>query len=43
MTDGMSPVGAVPGVDFPAIAKAWLADMKSKYGMTLTTTTEFLA
>jgi nicotinamidase/pyrazinamidase len=44
LTDGMSPVPAIPNVvDFPAIAKAWLAEMKSKYGMTLSTTTQFLA
>ena len=43
LTDGMSPVGAVPGADFPAIAKVWLTEMQSKYGMTLSTTTRFLA
>ena len=49
LTDGMSPVGAVRDgsgnviVDFPGIAKQWIADMRSKYGMTLTTTTDFLA
>lgn len=43
LTDCMSPVGAVPGVDFPAIAKAWQQEMKSKYGMTLTTSDAFLA
>lgn len=43
LTDAMSPVGAVPGADFPAIAKAWMQEMKSKYGMTLTTTDAFLA
>jgi nicotinamidase/pyrazinamidase len=43
LTDGMSPVPAIPNVvDFPAIAQAWLKDMKRK-GMTLTTTTDFLA
>ena len=44
ITDCMSPVPAIPNVvDFPAIAKAWLADMQSKYGMTLTTSDKFLA
>lgn len=43
LTDCMSPVGPVPGADFPAIAKAWLSEMKSKYGMTLTTSDAFLA
>ena len=43
LTDGMSPVPAIPNVvDFPAIAQAWLQDMK-RQGMTLTTTTQFLA
>jgi nicotinamidase/pyrazinamidase len=44
LTDGMSPVGAVPngGPDFPAIASAFFADMATK-GMTLTTTDKFLA
>lgn len=43
LTDGMSPVGAVPngGPDFPAIASAFFADMATK-GMTLTTTDKFL-
>ncbi len=43
ISDCMSPVGAVPGADFPAIAKAWLQDMKSQYGMTICTADEFLA
>lgn len=43
LADCMSPVGAVPGADFPGIAKAWLAEMKSKHGMTLTTSDQFLA
>lgn len=50
LTDGMSPVGAVKDsstgkviVDFPGIASAWLKDMQSTYGMTLSTTTNFLA
>ncbi len=43
LTDCMSPVGAVPGADFPVIAKAWLAEMKSKYGMTLISSDQFLA
>ena len=44
MVDGMSPVPAIPNVvDFPAIARAWLDEMRSKYGMTLTTTAKFLA
>jgi nicotinamidase/pyrazinamidase len=43
LTDCMSPVPAIPNViDFPAIAQAWLKDMKGR-GMTLTTSTEFLA
>ena len=44
MTNGMSPVPAIPNVvDFPAIAQSFLNEMKSKYGMTLTTTEAFLA
>ncbi len=44
LTDCMSPVPAIPNVvDFPAIAAAWLQEMKSKYGMTLTTSDKFLA
>ena len=44
LTDCMSPVPAIPNVvDFPAIAAAWLQEMKSKYGMTLTTSDQFLA
>lgn len=41
LTDAMSPVQA-PGVDFPAIADAFLADMQER-GMRLATTAEFLA
>jgi nicotinamidase-related amidase len=37
LLDGMSPV-VVPGVVFPDIR-----DMKQKYGMTLSTTTDFLS
>jgi nicotinamidase-related amidase len=43
ITDGISPVGAVPnGPDFPAIYKDWL-QMMSKRGMVLTTSTDFLS
>jgi nicotinamidase/pyrazinamidase len=42
LTDCMSPVGAVPGADFPKIAEAFMREMKSK-GMTLTTSTDFLS
>lgn len=43
ITDGISPVGAVPnGPDFPTIYKDWLQAM-SKRGMALTTSTEFLS
>jgi len=43
ITDGISPVGAVPnGPDFPAIYKDWLQAM-SKRGMILTTSTDFLS
>lgn len=41
LTDCMSPVGALPGVDFPAIASAWMKDMERK-GMKLSTSTSFL-
>jgi nicotinamidase/pyrazinamidase len=41
--DCMSPVPALPGgPDFPRIAEAFLQDMKSR-GMTITTSTDFLA
>lgn len=43
LTDCMSSVGAVPGVNFPDIARAFMQEMKSKYGMTLTTADAFLA
>lgn len=43
LVDCMSPVPAAPGTpDFPAIAEAFLKEMKAK-GMTLTKSTEFLA
>ena len=43
LRDCMSPVPAIPNVvDFPAIAEAWLKDMKRR-GMTVTTSDEFLA
>jgi len=43
ITDGISPVGAVPGgPDFPAIYKDWLKAME-KRGMVLTTSTDFLS
>ena len=43
LTDCMSPVPAIPGgPDFPAIAQAWMEIMQ-KRGMTLTTSTTFLA
>ncbi len=41
LTDCMSPVGALPGVDFPAIAKAWMLEMERK-GMKLATSDTFL-
>jgi nicotinamidase/pyrazinamidase len=43
LTDGMSSIPAIPGgPDFPAIARDFTADMKSR-GMQLTTSVEFLA
>jgi nicotinamidase/pyrazinamidase len=43
LTDGMSPVGAVPGgPDFPVIGADWLKQME-RQGMRLTTTDTFLA
>ena len=43
LRDATSPVPAVPnGPDFPAIAEAWVSAMQNE-GMTVTTTTEFLA
>ena len=43
LTDCMSPVPAIPNViDFPAIASAWFKSMERR-GMTLTTSTDFLA
>lgn len=42
LTDCMSPVPAIPGVDFPAIAEQFLKDMQAR-GMTLMKSTEFLA
>ena len=43
LMDCMSPVPAIPGgPDFPAIAQAWMETMQ-KRGMTLTTSTTFLA
>jgi len=41
LTDCMSPVGALPGLDFPAIAKEFFADME-KRGMVLTNSIDFL-
>lgn len=41
LTDCMSPVAAIPGVDFPAIAVAWMKDMEQK-GMKLATSDTFL-
>lgn len=41
LTDCMSPVGALPGVDFPAIAAAWMKAMEQK-GMKLSTSDTFL-
>ncbi len=40
LTDCSSPVGAIPGVDFPAIAAQWLKDIQKK-GVQCTTTTTF--
>ena len=42
LTDCMSPVPAIPGVDFPAIGQQFLRDMQAR-GMTLMKSTEFLA
>jgi nicotinamidase/pyrazinamidase len=42
ITDCMSPVPAIPGVDFPAIASQFLKDMQAR-GMTLTTADQFLS
>ena len=42
LRDCMSPVGAVPGVDFPKIAEDFLRAMKTR-GMTVTTSTDFLS
>lgn len=43
LTDCMSPVGAAPGTpDFPAIGAQFLRDMQAR-GMTLATSTDFLA
>ena len=43
LRDCMSPVPAIPNVvDFPAIAEAWLKDMRRR-GMTVTTSTDFLS
>lgn len=43
LTDCTSSIGAIPnGPDFPAISKEWLGYVQS-LGMTLTTSTEFLA
>jgi nicotinamidase-related amidase len=42
LRDCMSPVGALPGVDFPAIADAFLLKMQAA-GMTVTTSTDFLS
>ena len=42
LQDCMSPVPAIPGVDFPALAQKFLHDMKGR-GMTVTTSDQFLA
>ena len=42
ITNCMSPVPAIPDLDFPAIAAQFLADMKSR-GMTLVTSGDFLS
>ncbi len=43
LRDACSPIPAVPnGPNFPAMAETWLAEMKQR-GMTITTTTQFLA
>jgi nicotinamidase-related amidase len=42
LQDCMSPVPAIPGVDFPALAQQFLNDMKRR-GMTVTTSDQFLA
>jgi len=41
LQDCMSPVGALPGLDFPAIAKAFFTEMEKK-GMILTDSQNFL-
>lgn len=42
LTDCTSPVGGIPGLDFPQIAQDWMQKMK-KRGMVLTTSDKFLA
>jgi nicotinamidase-related amidase len=41
LTDCMSPVAALPGVDFPAIASEWMKQMQTR-GMKLATSDSFL-
>jgi nicotinamidase-related amidase len=41
LTDCMSPVGALPGADFPAIAAEWMKNMEKK-GMKLATSDSYL-
>ena len=43
LTDAMSPVAAIPGVDFPAIANAFYLRMEKDYGVERTTTLDFFA
>lgn len=42
LRDCMSPVGALPGINFPAIAEDFFLEMKHR-GMTVTTSTDFLS
>lgn len=42
LRDCMSPVGALPGVNFPEIAEDFFRQMKQR-GMTITTSTDFLS
>ncbi|MDO8469996.1 MAG: hypothetical protein Q7S84_03195 [bacterium] len=41
LKDCMSPVGALPGIDFPQIAQEFLVNMQRR-GMTVATSTDFL-
>ncbi len=41
VTDAMSPVGAIPGLDFPKIASDFYLRMEKDYGVERTTTLDF--